>query len=259
MMSLVGLLIPAAPARGQDDFERLEQFLARLGLMDLQVAQFEQVLRSSAAAQRKQQVAQRLADLYAERLMASSDDKRRYDATLQRITALVRDYPQANTTPLQVMLLQADYNRAESLIATWISEPQDTASRDEALQILTRITPLLIDHQDVLNKQVEQLLTQMESVKDGDALQMKELELRRIQTIAARATYFAAWSNYYLALVTNASEKAPPYVQARAIFLRLLGFDEELPADLEPEWLGLESVLACAGGHWTGAEPGSLR
>ena len=162
--------------------------------------------------------------------------------TLQRITALVRDYPQANTTPLQVMLLQADYNRAESLIATWISEPQDTASRDEAQQILTRITPLLIDHQDVLNKQVEQLLTQMENVPDGDALQTKELELRRIQGIAARATYFAAWSNYYLALVTKRVGEGSAVHSSARHFLQLLGFDEELPADLEPEWLGLESI-----------------
>ena len=70
----------------------------------------------------------------------------------------------------------------------------------------------------------------------------REQELRRVQGVAARATYFAAWSNYYLGLVTQAAPGAEPYVQARDIFLHLLGFEDSLPDDLEPEWLGLESI-----------------
>ncbi len=240
--AFVGAQLPAVSAHGQDDDQRVEQFLARLGLVDLQILQIEQSLRGSLPLEGKQQLASRLADLYAERLMASSDDKPRYDDTLQRITALLQSIPQANTTALQVMLLQADYNRAEALIAAWIGDPQDTVAREEAQQILTRITPQLIDHQQTLNKQVEELAKQMEEMPEGDLLQTKELQSRRVQGVAARATYFAAWSNYYLALVTGAAEKAQPYIQARDIFLHLLGFDEGLPADLEPEWLGLESI-----------------
>ncbi len=234
--------ITASPARGQTDEPRLEQFLARLGLTELQIAQLEQSLDAPIDQQHKQQQARKLADLYAERLMASSDDKPRYDDTVRRITALLKQYPQANTTALQVMLLQADYNRAESLIATWIGEPQETAPRDEARQILVRITPQLVVHQTELNKQVETLITAMDDLPDGDLLQTKELELRRVQGITARATYFAAWSNYYLGLVTKAASGAEPFEKARTIFLHLLGFEKELPADLEAEWLGLESI-----------------
>ncbi len=233
---------PAASVRGQSDEERVEQFLARLGLVDLQVLHLEQALRGPLPLAQKQPIARRLADLYAERLMASADDKSRYDDTVNHITALLQSFPQANTTALQVMLLQADYNRAESLITAWMGDPQDTTAREEARQILTRITPQLIDHQQALNKEVDELAKQLEALPEGDLLQTKELESRRVQAIAARATYFAAWSNYYLALVTNAAEKAEPYLQARDIFLRLLGFDEGLPAVLEPEWLALESI-----------------
>ena len=112
----------ARPTR-QD--ERLEQFLARLGLVDLQIQLLERTLRLPAALpDAKQPMARRLADLYAERLMSHADDPAKYNDTLQRIETLVRDLPEANTTALQVMLLQADYNRAESLLTTWINDPQ---------------------------------------------------------------------------------------------------------------------------------------
>ncbi len=228
--------------RAESDEEKVERFLARLGLVDLQVLQLEDTLRGSLPENEKEPTARRLADLYAERLMASSGDKPRYDDTVKRISKLLESFPQANTTALQVMLLQADYNRAESLIASWIGDPQDTTARNEAQQILNRITPQLIEHQQTLNQQVDELAKQLDNVPEGDEQSAREQQLRRVQGVAARATYFAAWSNYYLALVTDAAEKAAPYVRARNIFLHLLGFDAELPKDLQPEWLGLESI-----------------
>ena len=68
--------------------------------------------------------------------MASAEDKPRYDDTLQRIEALLKAYPAANTTAMQVMLLQADYSRAESLTASWITDSQQEESRQEAEKIL---------------------------------------------------------------------------------------------------------------------------
>src|SRR3972149_6873867 len=93
------------------DNARLEQFLARLGLVDLRIQLLERSLRSPEPADAKQPMARQLADLYAERLMSNADDPAKYSDTLQRIETLVRDFPDANTTALRVMLLQADYNR----------------------------------------------------------------------------------------------------------------------------------------------------
>lgn len=242
LLLLMVISVTATAARAQDDYERMEQFLTRLGLSDLRIAHLEETLNASISQQRKRQLARRLADLYAARLMAAADDTARYDDTVGRINSLLARFPDANTTALQVMLLQADYNRAESLIAAWIGEPTDTASRDEARQILARITPQLVTYQNELNQKVESLLSEIDELPDGDLLDTKESELRGVQGIAARATYFAAWSNYYTGLVTGAAPQAPPFVKAREIFLHLLGFDDELPDDLEPEWLGLESI-----------------
>ncbi len=241
MLPLFGSLAPARAADGQDD-DRLEQFLARLGLVDLQTQLLERTLRSTQPAAEQQPMARRLADLYAERLMSCADDPAKYADTLQRIETLIRDFPQANTTALQVMLLQADYNRAESLLTAWINDPQAEASRSEAQQILTRITPLLVQHDEELTKQAETLLAQLDEMPEGDALQTRELEVKRVQGIAARAGYFAAWANYYLGLVTNAATSAEPYVKARSIFRRLFGFDDTLPSDVDAQWLGLETI-----------------
>ncbi|MHB1028131.1 MAG: tetratricopeptide repeat protein [Pirellulaceae bacterium] len=229
------------------DEERLEQFLARMGLVDLQIQLLERTLRSAEPpaaepAADKQPRARRLADLYAERLMASTEDPAKYAETLQRIEALVRDFPAAHTTALEVMLLQADYNRAESLVSAWITDPQATASRTEAQQILARITPLLVQHDEALTLQTETLLAQLDEMPEGDMLQRHELEVKRVQGMAARAGYFAAWANYYLGVVTNAPLSADPYVKARDIFRRLFGFDDTVPSQADAQWLGLETI-----------------
>jgi tetratricopeptide (TPR) repeat protein len=220
----------------------MEQFLDRLGLADLRIAQLEQTLDSPIEQQRKDRLAKELADMYAERLMASADEKGRYEDTLSRISRLLSRFPQANTTALQVMLLQADYNRAETLITKWISQPQETAARDEARQILERITPQLVTLQARLNEQVKTLYAAMEDLPEGDQLQAKEVELKRVQGVTARATYFAGWSNYYLGLAQQAAAGSAPYTTARNIFLRLLDLENSQPEDWEAEWFGLQSI-----------------
>ena len=110
---LIVLVVPCAPVRGatqSSDSEQLEQFLARLGLADLRIQLLERSLQTSSTPDAKLAMARRLADLYAERLMAHAEDMAAYNDTLQRIEKLIQAVPEANTAPLQVMLLQADYN-----------------------------------------------------------------------------------------------------------------------------------------------------
>ena len=174
--------------------------------------------------------------------MAHADDMAAYNDTLQRIETLIQAVPAANTAPLQVMLLQADYNRAESLLTAWMNDPQAESSRAEAQQILDRISPSLLQFDTELNKQAEALLARMDETPEGDALTALELEAKRVQGIASRAAYFAAWANYYRGLLTRAAAGADPYLQARTIFRRIFGNDAALPPDTDPEGLGLESI-----------------
>ncbi len=230
----------AAAESGEE--EQLAKFLARLGLVELQVELLERQLRAAQSSPAQQASATRLADLYAQRLMACAEDSAAYADTLQRINRLLQDFPAANSTALQVLLLQADYNRAEALISAWIKDPQAEPARAEAEQILTRIAPLLAQHQDALAKQVEQLQNQLDALPEGDAWQAAEQELRRVHGIAARAAYFAGWSHYYRGLAAGAPTGADWYVTARDIFRRLLEFGDTIPEPSEAATLGLESI-----------------
>ena len=66
----------------------------------------------------------------------------------------------------------------------------------------------------------------MDETPEGDALTALELEAKRVQGIASRAAYFAAWANYYRGLLTRAAAGADPYLQARTIFRRIFGYDD---------------------------------
>lgn len=240
---LVTFYVPSLSAQPKSD-QQLDQLLTRLGLVDLQILHLERTLQTGDSGNRdsgSMELAQRLADLYAGRLMDQSGDKPAYEDTLQRIQNLISRHPEANTTALQVMLLQADYNRAESLIGAWTADPQNQTAQNDARTILSRIAPLLDKHQQELSQQVEKLATRMDGLEDGDEMKLLEREARRVQNVTARATYFAAWANYYLPVVTGATDAAS-YERARAIFRELLGIDEEPIEQIDVEWLGLESI-----------------
>ncbi len=234
----------AASARA-DDAEQVDKFLTRLGLVDLQILHLEQTLDRQTDDAAQLQTARQLADLYAGRLMEAADDPKRYGELLAGIEELTERFPQANTTALAVMLLQADYNRAEALVGKWLADADDTAARDEAAAVLARIAPKLNTYQEELNAKVEKLLKQLDDLPDGDDRDEKENQLARDQAVAGRATYFAGWSSYYQGLTRDDRAAATAdFRQAAKVFRKLLAIDGE-DADyskVETEWLGLESV-----------------
>lgn len=231
----------AGPAHGADE-EKLERFLARLGLADLQIVHLERSLESEAtAADERERLARRLADLYAEQLMNRAGEAEAYNDLVQRIQNLLARHPQANTTALQVMLLQADYNRAEAQIAQWIADRANAQALTDARAVLEKIAPQLDLHQTQLNSQVEALLAEIDRMADNDPeLAAKENESRRLQAVLGRASYFAGWANYYLGLTKESGEAE--YRRAVAIFRKLLAIEEDDYAKLDPEWLSLEVI-----------------
>jgi len=234
-----GLVLAPVVVRGGED-EDVQRFLARLGLVDLQILQLEKAIQKDLPAEPRKKLAQRLADLYAGRLVAVSDEPEKYEAVLKSIKSLVARVPEANTTALKVMLLQADYARAEALIGRWIADPRDDDARQQARKILAIIAPKLDEFQRQLNEEVEALTEQIDELDEGDLRDTKEKELSQKQAVAGRATYFAGWSNYYLGLT---AEEEATLTTARSIFRKLLGIgDDETYADVDVEWLALESV-----------------
>ncbi len=226
-------------AEDQDD-ARVSQFLDRLGLTDIEILHLEKMLAEPQPAPERTRLGKKLADLYAAQLMSAAGDQAKSDETLARIETLIRKTPEVDTPALQVMLLQADYNHGETLVTQWIADPADVLARDEAREILAEITPKLNDYQTRLNEQVEAAIDILNDMPEGPAYDAQQKQMLRLQAVAGRATYFAGWSNYYLGLL-----QVPPaqsgFDAARTAFRQLLEIGATAYADLDAEWLGLES------------------
>ena len=259
-------------AVGADDAlqtrQQVDRFLARLGLVDLQILHLEQSLNTVKKGSEATKLARRIADLYASQLMRYSADAARYQEQVAHITILLKRFPEAKTSSLQVMLLQADYNRAESLASRWIGNSTDQNSLTEALGILSRISPSLDQLQTRLNQQANQLKEQLDAYDANlqranrrrtlnttgdpngsvevpvteDAFQLLQSDWRRLQGIANRATYVTAWSLYYQGFLQSAAQNSPLYAKSRSLFELLLGIEPgESLKDIDSEWLNLET------------------
>lgn len=223
----------------------LERYLARLGLVELQAAQLERLIARELPADQRLTLARQLADLYAEQLMNSAENPERFAEIQKHIDALTAKTPQARTPALEVMLLQADYNRAEAEIARWIADARQTAARDSARETLARIAPLFDERRKELTAAADKLLKELDEAPPQNARrsaeqQTKETELARMQALAGRASYFAGWTNYYLGLAKESG--AAEFARSREIFRELLDVGDEDPEKIEAESLGLESV-----------------
>lgn len=226
---------------GPDDDDTMTQYLEKLGLVRLEITHLELILQKPQPTERRVQIAKKLADLYAAQLIETAGDPTSNQDLMARIDRLVQEVPQANTPSLRVMMLQADYNHAESLVVRWIGNPAESEARDQAAEILDQITPELDQYQQQLNTQAEALSDEIDQMPEGDALDRKEEELRRLQPVVGRASYFAGWAHYYVGLIED-EEDGGSFEKARDIFRDLLDIPTGDYESLDAEWLGLEST-----------------
>jgi hypothetical protein len=242
-VALALLLVASAPLRAQAPPDPLEAYLQKLGLSDLRVRHLEHVA-GEANKEAKLAAGRKLADAYAERLMAVAEEEKAYDALKTRVDRLLAQTPEARTPALTVMLLQADFQRAESLVNAWLEESGAAARPPaEAVEILTRIVPELAQRVKEINDAAEKLLAREDLVKTDEARQEAEQQVFRLQSVAARATYFAGWGHYYLGLTRPSSLAKADFTAAKGHFSDVLGVSDEMDyAPVEADSLGLESV-----------------
>ncbi|MEX2176419.1 MAG: hypothetical protein WD872_18795 [Pirellulaceae bacterium] len=233
-------LLPAALAQ---EPQPLDQLLARLGLADLRLHHLERSLES-AGGEQQAAIARNLADAYAEQLLAAADDPPRFEELKTRVDRLLAAHAAAQTPSLQVILLQADYQRAEALMIGWLDNPADAAPLAAARELLGRIAPVLATQQKELAAQAETLLDKLESLKTERQRVEAEQRAGRLQASASRAAYFAGWSNYYLGVAQqDPPAAAPQFALAKEMFLGLLDVVDDKEYELvEAESLALESL-----------------
>jgi len=232
-----------------DDEAALDQFLARLGLAELRLAHMQRMLAHETAADKRTALARKLADAYAEELIAAADEGQRFSELKARVEKLLADVPAARTAAVEVVLLQADYQRAEALLLAWQEDTTGAANngeakRKEAGQIFQRLVPAFSARQKELTEQIDSLSDSLDRLKLESERQAAEGRLKRQEAVAARADYFAGWSAYYLGVTKqNPPLAASDFSAAKEHFLHILDLaDEHGYEDIEADSLGLESI-----------------
>jgi len=245
LLTLCLILIPAiaAPAATPEEEKKVEAFLDRLNLIDLQIVYLEKQLGGdSLPAEKRTETAKRLADMYAERLMSAGDDAEKFAQIEAQIRKLIERSPEANTTSLQVMMLQADFNRGEERIKQWLGDRSKTKELEEAKEILARIAPQLSAHQKELNGQAEELRQQINKTEDEAEQARLMKEAARRAPVTGRATYFAGWANYYAGLTLTGEAATAAFTEARAAQRAFLELDPlEKYKDVDVDFLGLQN------------------
>jgi hypothetical protein len=237
------LLISSATASA-DEAQSIEQFLSRLGLIELRLVHIERMLARETAADKRQAMARKLADAYAEELVAAADEPERFAQLKTRVEKLLASTPEARTPGVEVVLLQAEYQRAEALVVQWLEEPANRTPLEEAGQILTRVQPLLAARQLELAAAAETAADEIDKLKTEPERQAAEQQLKRQQAVAARADYFAGWAAYYLGVAQRVDQRATESFQAaKQHFSRVLDVtDDDNYAPIEAQSLGLDSI-----------------
>ena len=240
-LCLAGFAPRAAVAQSD---QALDELLTRLNLGDLRLHHMERMLERQPAGDQRLPAARRLADAYAEHLIAAADDAERFAAIQAKIEKLLEEVPEARTPAVEVVLLQADYQRAEALMIRWLDAPADRAPLTEAEEILNRIAPLLAAHQKDLSSAADKAAEDLESLKSEPARAAAEQQIARQQAIASRAGYFAAWSNYYRSVAQqNVTADQSGFTTAKEQFCVVLDVtDEKNYEPVEVDSLGLDSI-----------------
>lgn len=241
-LSLAGLLV-SLPLAAQEDAAKVERYLSRLGLSELRVRHLEREVQQGGESRDK--AARKLADAYAHALMDAAEDQPRYERLRQQIDKLLLTSPEASTPALQVALLQAEFQRGEALVTTWIEDPRDQQALARAAEILGPLSRELEEKGKELAAAAERMAEGLEAIKGADQRRTADSELLRLQAVIARVTYYSGWSKYYLGVTKrDATSAQADYAAAKVLFSEVLEVDDEKDfADGEDvASLGLEST-----------------
>lgn len=184
-----------------EEYRRVDSYLSKLKLPDQRLLLIERYLKHALPATEQEELLDQGSQLYATQLMLYADDPVRSKHYRQKVQQFLTDHPTADTPAIQVMLLQADYNRGEAAVTRWLNDPSDNESLTEALSVFQRIAPKLVDYHKSLEKRIEEQWNVIDRMPAGTGRETREKVVRELEGVVGRAAFFGAWSNYYLSLV----------------------------------------------------------
>ncbi|MFN3150572.1 hypothetical protein [Bremerella sp.] len=188
------------PQQMIEEYRRVDSYLSKFKLPDQRLLLIERYLKHALPANEQEELLDQGSQLYATQLMLYADDPVRSKHYREKVQQFLADHPSADTPSIQVMLLQADYNRGEAAVTRWLNDPADVESLAEARSDFQRIAPKLVEYHKSIQKRIEEQWDIIDRMPSGTGRDTREKTTRELEGVVGRAAFFGAWSNYYLSL-----------------------------------------------------------
>ena len=225
--ALIVVLLPAAMGRAGGDApeDLLETFLRDNGLDRLLAEQLRERLKLTNGPERAE-IAARLGRVYAD-MLADARPGPRWDELVRLSGELLEKIPSADTFDLRIALIRARYLTAERAAErARLGLAGDAAVRD-AIDSFESISADLVLLGTRADRRVDALERRERAggVKDLFTLRADLAEARRQRSLSK---YYAGWSLYYLALLTDSPARAEKAIRSFGFILGADGKDPTL-------------------------------
>lgn len=181
--------------------EPIERYLESMGLRELVAVHLQDRLEHAPATQRLA-LGERLAAIYVQLLDEATTAQQREELA-DRARELLTQIPDAQSYQLRIDLAKASYLGAEQTAERYRLHMTTPEQNEEAVAILrsTHTTFQMVGSR--VARKVDQLekLERQGRADDEELIRAQLAENRRLRSLAM---YYAGWSSYYLALLTDA-------------------------------------------------------
>lgn len=240
--------LPTLPTKGALDNadEQAEQYLQSLGLSRLLAKHLERKIASAQGA-RRLEIADRLAEVYAQ-ILSETDDPAEQDRVEAAARALLDSIPQADSLELRLGLARAAYTRLEQSAEKRRIRALPEADAGALARRFDDVAARFEDIATTANARVQELERQETAAKSDENLIATALAgVRRQRSLAH---YLAAWSRYYAA-ETDPKGREQAAVRAMRHLSWVLGaeragFEAPKPEQVRGELLQYEHVARAA-------------
>ena len=162
-------LIPTAAGQLVEGTDRLGQYLDRLGLEQLKIEHLEQQLANTTDLEQRNELAAKLIQYYAIRLLEIQDGSQIDWASKSK--KLLDSYPKLATPGIELSLHQAQFNQTEKEFQVWWREGRADIRRSELQQSFRQMSADLANLAQILDNEYNDRLSLMPStifVTDDD-------------------------------------------------------------------------------------------
>ena len=228
----------------------LTQYLNRLNLNDLLSIHLQQKLTSSNDDQQRERIGVQLVELYTREIQNGNPSDDKLDLLLRQLEQVLLVCPQLRTPELNILLIQAEYQKAFLTLSRWMEIPTDLDSRNDAVGQFTALVPQFDRQTGELEEKIESLQKRIDIEENETRLDEIAAEQDKFKAALLRASYYAAWNDYYLAIgLVDKTSRGQAADRARQRFADFLGFDLDRDYEIaDPESLELEMPLRARAG-----------